>query len=46
MTAKVVEKSAEFSSNQNPAEATISFGMGEVESGPFLQNARLERVIG
>ena len=46
VTAAATEKSVEFSNNQEPAEAVMSFGMGEVKSGWSLQNARLESVIG
>ena len=45
-TAEAVERSVGFSSNQIPADAAISFGMGEVESGSCLQNAGFESVIG
>ena len=45
-TAAATEKSVEFSSNQEPAEAVMPFGVREVKSGWSLQNARLESVIG
>ena len=40
------EKSVEFSSNQKPAEAAISLGIGEMKNGSCLQNAGFERVKG
>ena len=45
-TAVEAEKSVEFSSNQKPAEAPMSFRIGELKSGSCLQNAGFESVIG